>query len=75
MRPMSFSLKRGPGPIADLQLSENVRNVILHCAFGEEECAGANLVDHRQILICGSVDHAAVGVESGAVARTIPGLL
>ena len=36
---------------------------------------GANLIDHRQILICGSVDHNAVGVESGAMARAIPGLL
>lgn len=37
MSPMSLALR---GPIGDLQLSENVRNVILYCALGEEECAG-----------------------------------
>ena len=33
-------LEGGLRPIANLQLSENVRHVILYCAFGEEECAG-----------------------------------
>ena len=35
-----FSLERGLCPISGFQLSEDVRHVILYCAFGEEECAG-----------------------------------
>ena len=30
----------GLGPVAGLQLSENIRHVILYCAFGKEQCGG-----------------------------------
>ena len=32
--------------------------------FQHGKYMSTNLIDHRQIMICGSVDHTAVGVES-----------
>ena len=38
--PAVFSFESSLRSIARVQLSEDARHMIFHCAFGEEECAG-----------------------------------